>query len=180
MGAYCQGKMYLGHSENLHKARNRMKQEVSKKRIDKEFNVGDLVYIKLKSYRQMPLAQRTNQKPPAKFLGPYMVKEGIDQVTYGLHLPVGAEIHDVHVYQPKKKKHGNWKMTTSWQEILNEAEGIHARETHRYPGQTTGEKFRKANVKVIVHWSNALLEKASWEFYNVLQKEFPEFCSTNP
>lgn len=91
MGAYCQGKMYLGHSENLHKARNRMKQEVSKKRIDKEFNVGDLVYIKLKPYRQMFVVQKVNQKLSAKLHGPYMVKERICQITYHLQPLTGAK-----------------------------------------------------------------------------------------
>lgn len=75
MGAYCQGKMYLGHSENLHKARNRMKQAASK---------GDLVYIKLKPYRQMFVVQKVNQKLSAKLHGPYMVKERICQITYRL------------------------------------------------------------------------------------------------
>ena len=43
--------------ENLAKARNKMKQLADKIRREKEFSVGDLVYIKLQSYKQNSVAQ---------------------------------------------------------------------------------------------------------------------------
>ena len=43
--------------ENLAKARNKMKQLADKIRREKEFSVGDLVYIKLQPYKQDSVAQ---------------------------------------------------------------------------------------------------------------------------
>lgn len=72
-----------------------MKQLVNKKRTSKEFNMGDLVYIKLKHYRQMSVARISNQKLSMKFFGPYLVKERVGPVSYRLQFPTVTRIHDV-------------------------------------------------------------------------------------
>ena len=41
--------------ENISKAQERMKMYADKKRIDKEFNSGDLVYLKIQPYKQHSL-----------------------------------------------------------------------------------------------------------------------------
>ena len=58
---------------HLLRAQNRMKQQEDKGRSDRNFQVGDLVYVKLQPYRQKTIANRACLKLSAKYFGPYKV-----------------------------------------------------------------------------------------------------------
>lgn len=47
-----------------------MKQQADKGRIEREFSVGDLVYVKLQPYVQTSVATRANHKLSFKYFGP--------------------------------------------------------------------------------------------------------------
>lgn len=58
---------------HLEMARNRMKKQADRKRREVEFAVDDLVFVKLRPYRQKTLARRRNDKLAPRFFGPYRV-----------------------------------------------------------------------------------------------------------
>lgn len=57
------------------------------KRIDREFEEGDKVYVRLRPYRQMSVAVRRNLKLSPRYYGPYTVIQKIGKVAYKLDLP---------------------------------------------------------------------------------------------
>jgi hypothetical protein len=76
-----------------------MKQQADKHRLEREFAVGDWVYLKLQPYVQLSVARRTNQKLSFKYFGPYLVLQRVGKVAYKLN----SHVHPVvHVSQLKK------------------------------------------------------------------------------
>jgi hypothetical protein len=88
---------------NLQRAQIRMKTQANKHRQEREFNVGDWVYVKLQPYVQMSVARRSSQKLSYKYFGPYIILQKVGPVAYKLQLPESSQIHPViHVSQLKQ------------------------------------------------------------------------------
>lgn len=86
--------------QQLLRAHQRMKAQTDGKRSERQFKVGDMVFLKV---IQSSLAPRGNNKLLFKYYGPYRVLQRVGQVAYKLDLPPQAKIHPViHVSQLKK------------------------------------------------------------------------------
>jgi hypothetical protein len=91
----------LIHQHMVH-AQSRMKSQADKKRLERQFSVGDMVYMKLQPYVQSNVMPRANQKLSFKYFGSFYVLEKVGVVAYRLQLPESCHIHPViHVSQRK-------------------------------------------------------------------------------
>ena len=74
-------------------AQARMKLYADKKKSKREFEAGDMVFLRLQSYKQVSLSMHKNRKLYPRFYGPYMAIQKIGQVAYKLELPIESKIH---------------------------------------------------------------------------------------
>lgn len=89
---------------NLEMAQNRMKMQQDKKRTERQFEVGDFVYLKLIPYQLHALSPHSYHKLLPRYYGPYEICEKVGNVAYKLNLPPSTKIHPVfHVSQLKKQ-----------------------------------------------------------------------------
>lgn len=94
--------------DNLQHAQNRMKFQVDKHRSEREFAIGDWVYLKLQPYGQTSLALRKSLELAAKYYGPFQVIQMIGAVAYKLQLRSFANIYPVFHVSLLKKEDWNW------------------------------------------------------------------------
>jgi hypothetical protein len=88
--------------QHLSRETMQMKCQADKKKAERQFAVGDWVFLKLQPYVQSALAPRSNQKMAFKFFGLFQIEQKIGAVAYKLKMPEASNIHLVfHVSQLK-------------------------------------------------------------------------------
>ena len=145
-----------------------MKQVYDKKHVDKEFQVGDWVYLKLQSYHQTSVERRLNHKLSPRFFGPYRVIAKIGAVAYKLELPPGSRVHRVFHVSLLKRKLGDQDVMVShppqW-ELLSAQE----------PVKTLATRMVNGKEELMIHWTGNTKEEATWEDKETLKDQFPDF-----
>lgn len=80
---------------NLTQAQERMKRYADLKISEREFQVGDMVYLKMAPYRLAAFGFRGALKLQHKYYGPFMITQRIGKVAYKLQFPEHIKIHPV-------------------------------------------------------------------------------------
>jgi hypothetical protein len=145
--------------QHLNRACVRMKAQANKGRSEREFVVGDLVFLKLQPYVQSSLAPHANQKLSFTYFGTFEVLQRVGQVAYRLKLPLTSSIHLVfHVSQLKK------------------AVGSHTF-VFQVPERVMQRKLVSCGLRTIVQalikWSSWPESLATWEDMEALRSRFP-------
>ena len=161
---------------NLLMAQNRMKTQADKHRSEREFQVGDMVYLRLVPYRLQSLAAHSYHKLLPKFYGPYEILEKLGPVAYKLQLPTGCKIHPV-FHVSCLKKHLGTHVTPSLTLPRITEDGIVQDEPLAILERKLVKRGNAAGVDVLVHWKGHTPEDATWKDYHDLQARFPEFIA---
>lgn len=141
---------------NLHRAQNRMVQMANSHRSEREFRVGDWVYLKLQPFRQSSLVQQRMHKLSAKYAGPFQVLAKVGAVAYQLKLPASGKIYDVFHVSLLKLKVGDSLGTVPLPEALISADVVLVPE--KILGRTFS-KVRNSATMWLIKWQNVLKRK---------------------
>lgn len=98
--------------QHLLRAQERMKRQSDKSRSERQFQVGDWVFLKLQPYVQSSVSYCSNQKLSFSFFGPYRIVERIGAVAYKLALPSTSATHPVFHVSQLKASHGTEPVTS--------------------------------------------------------------------
>lgn len=158
--------------ENLQRAQARMKSQADKHRMEKEFAVGDWVFVKLQPYVQLSVARRSNQKLSYKYFGPYLITQRVGPVAYKLQLPPTSRIHPViHVSQLKKV------LPPETEVCSDETLLCIATDEVLYPVEVLDTCLHKVGNSAVqfgrVRWSALPATWSTWENLMLLKKQYP-------
>ncbi|XP_076956095.1 uncharacterized protein LOC143631131 [Bidens hawaiensis] len=153
---------------NLKRAQQRMLSLTQAHRLDKEFQVGDMVFLRLRDYRQTSVANRSSKKLYKRFYGPFKVVERIGAVAYKLDLPVEARIHPVFHVSLLRQAFGK-PQVVPLPSIASE------KDDSWIPDSILDHCWSNKKIQLLVAWQNKELEEATWEFSDELMIRFLDF-----
>jgi hypothetical protein len=106
--------------ENLQTVQNRQKISMDRHRIERIFEVGDLVFLRLQPCRQSSLKKNGAEKLKPRFYGPYRIMRRVGEVAYELELLEGRKIHNMFHVSCLKKEVGQFINTSKELPLLDE------------------------------------------------------------
>jgi hypothetical protein len=154
--------------EWLSQAQVTMKQYQDKSRCEVHFAVGDWVWVRLNQQTAVGVTTATPSKLGPMFYGPYRVLQKVGEVSYKVHLPQNARIHDVFHVSFLKKFIGTTPV------VLVPLPGIlHGKVI------PTSDKVLKARLnrgvwEIHVQWVGRAASDVSWEDLQEFNQRYPQ------
>lgn len=156
--------------EGILQAQARMKKAYDSHHQEREFSVGDWVFLKLRPYRQMSLVERKNFKLSPRYYGPFKVLDKIGKAAYKLDLSDTSRLHPVfHVSILKKQIVENHKVLRELPVRGDEDS------TKLFPQAVLVSRLRKGKNEILIYWCGLSPADATWEEREIIQKHYPDF-----
>lgn len=159
---------------NLQEAQNRMKVYAHQHRTDRQYEVNDMVYLRIQPYMQNAFGLRGSLKLRSKYYGPFKIIARVGEVSYKLQLPDTTNIHPVFHISHLKNHVGANAIPLPHVPLLT-ADG----KIKTAPFAILDERIiqrQKSPVKqLLIHWESLGPEDATWEDFSFIQTHFPDF-----
>lgn len=155
--------------QHLLRAKACMVKSANMKRSERQFNIGDRVFLKLQPYVQSSVAACASHKLSFKFFGPYQVIAEVGLVANRLALPTSSAIYPVfHVFQLKKSvgQHQSVTATPPDSEVQWSIPTAILQRRSVPAGKSS-------KLQGLIRWSNMPDSLATWEDLIPLQQAFP-------
>ncbi|KAI4328657.1 hypothetical protein L6164_020993 [Bauhinia variegata] len=152
----------------LVKAQQLMKTYADKSRIPAPFKLGDLVWVKLRSYKQVSTAGHHVQKLAKRFYGPYRITRCIGDIAYELALLPGCQINAVFHASLLKPYTGS-------ADIQPLPLPMHAHLSHPILQPLAVLDHNSTTNQILVQWQGLYLEDSTWEDFMLFKQTYPNF-----
>lgn len=155
-------------------AQNRMKQHTDQKRTEREFQIGDWVYLKLHPYRRKSLIQRPYHKLAPRFYGPFQISAKVGHVAYRLQLPANSKLHPVfHVSLLKPKVDDHTPVSVTLPPF--DSSGSVNLVPQRVLDMAVHRKRNRSITKWLIQWAGLPESDSTWEEAHSIMNRFPTF-----
>ena len=151
-----------------------MKEHADSKHREVQWSVEEFVYVKLRPYRQSSLARRVNEKLSPRFYCPFKILQKIGPVAYKLELLDTARIHPIFHVPLLKKAVGSQAVSPSIPTSLSANMKLIVQPT-AILGNRRSTVPSAVGTEVLVHWHDLPIYEDSWELFEVIQSQFPNF-----
>jgi hypothetical protein len=158
--------------QHLERAQQRMENQANKHRSEREFAVGDQVYLKLQPYVQTSVARRPSHKLGFKYFGPYTILKKVGKVAYKLQLPATSKIHPVvHVSQLKRAIGPQDRVSTYFPMSLMHSFLV---QPEKILQERVIRRGSKETPQVRVQWTSLPDDCTTWEGLYSLVNQYPQ------
>ncbi|KAJ9553062.1 hypothetical protein OSB04_017107 [Centaurea solstitialis] len=164
---------------SLTRSRQRMVSQANQHRLDKTFDVGDWVYVRLRIYRQTSVQQRLSHKLSKQFFGPFRILDRIGAVAYRLELPESSRIHPVFHVSLLRPCLGDPSLQQNPLPPLQDDDLPFLQPTAILDHRVL-DKNGKPTPQLLIQWSGCSTEGATWEDTSTFTTSFPTFHDTTP
>jgi len=154
-------------------AQDRQRSYQDNRRRDLEFEVGDLVYLKVSPMKGVIRFGKKGKLSP-RYVGPYRVLQRIGSVAYDIELPNDlAKVHPVFHVSMLRKFIGDANSIVPLDDVAIQEDLTY----EEVPIEILDRQVKKlrnkeiASVKVL--WRNQKVESATWEAEEDMKKRYP-------
>ncbi|KAK2441152.1 hypothetical protein QL285_012481 [Trifolium repens] len=155
----------------LLKAQEVMKAVADQRRTPHTFAVGDLVFVKLRPYRQVSVVGRRIHKLSKRYYGPFKLIKAIGEVAFQLELPNTSKIHPVFHVSQLKPCFGNAATALDLPaDAVENQPLIHPLSVLNWKWNDESKEWQ-----VLIQWEGLFPEDATWESYQDILLTYPNF-----
>ncbi|KAK1414436.1 hypothetical protein QVD17_30180 [Tagetes erecta] len=166
--------------DNLLAARNRQKYYADKRRKPMEYNVGDLVLLKVSPWKGVFRFGKKGKLAP-RYVGPFKVLKRVGKVAYELELPTElSNVHPTFHVSNLKKCLADENLHIPLDEVQID-ESMHFVEKPVEIMDREVKKLKRSRIPIIkVRWESKRGPEFTWEREDQMKKKYPHlFASTS-
>ena len=145
--------------------------------MERHFEVGDWVFLRLKPFKQQSIRLRKVGKLVPKFFGPFQVLQKIGPIAYKLDLPLTSCIHPVFHISCLKAKFGQHINPIPTLPPVDSQGHLSPEPTAILQQRPVQLRKHRQATEVLVHWEGSSPNDATWELLHKLQQQYPHLVA---
>ena len=158
-------------------AQDRQKRYADLARKDKEYEVGDLVFLKVSPWKGLMRFGKKGKLSP-RYIGPFEILRRIGKLAYELALPPNLQqVHNVFHVSMLRKYNPDARHIVEYEHVDIQPDLTYVEQPIKIIDQKEQVLRNKVIKLVRVLWQNHNLEESTWELESAMLEKYPQLFS---